>query len=105
LVDQHCRRPIEDLDNWFWIETAWLPPGAVNTAYAATLTARGGAAPYAWSITQGALPAGLALNPATGAITGTPAASGIANFTVQVLDSTGAPNTRTASETYSIQIP
>jgi hypothetical protein len=105
LVDQHCRRPIEDLDNWFWIETPWLLPGAMGTAYSATLTARGGRTPYTWSVTQGALPTGLSLNPGTGAISGTPSASGTYGFTVRVTDATAAPNTRTATETYSITIP
>ena len=74
-------------------------------ALASTLTARGSRTPYAWSITQGGLPAGLTLNPATGAITGIPTASGTVTFTVQVSDATPAPNGRTASGTYSIQIP
>jgi hypothetical protein len=104
LVDKKCRKAIEDLDNWFWIETPWLPPGALNAGYSATLTARGGHAPYTWSITQGALPQGLTLNGTTGVISGTLTASGTATFTVQVTDSTAAPNTRTASEQYSIKV-
>ncbi|HXJ40906.1 MAG TPA: Ig domain-containing protein, partial [Bryobacteraceae bacterium] len=71
------------------ITTASLPSGTVGTAYSQTLAATGGTAPYSWSI-AGALPAGLALNPATGGITGTPTAAGTSNFTVQVADSASA---------------
>lgn len=53
-------------------------PGAgdVGVPYSSTLTASGGATPYAWTITSGALPLGLALNASTGAITGTPLVAG-----------------------------
>lgn len=105
LVDQHCRRFIEDLDNWFWIETPWLPNGTVGAAYNTTLTARGGTPPYTWSIIQGALPGGLSLNSSTGTITGTPALSGSISFTLQATDAASAPNTRTATETYTITVP
>src|SRR5271166_2541592 len=51
------------------------------------MTVTGGAAPYTFSIGSGTLPAGLTLNTSTGAITGTPTASG--TFTVQVTDALG----------------
>jgi hypothetical protein len=63
----------------------------VNTAYNASLQSAGGTGTLAWSIVSGALPAGLALNAATGAITGTPTAAGNSNFTVQVTDSSNPP--------------
>jgi hypothetical protein len=47
----------------------------------------GGTAPYTFSVATGTLPAGLTLNTSTGAITGTPTASG--NFTIQVKDVNG----------------
>ncbi len=47
------------------------------------ITVNGGTAPYTFSVT-GTLPAGLTLNTTTGAITGTPTASG--TFTIQVKD-------------------
>jgi hypothetical protein len=61
------------------ITTAALASGTVGTAYSQTITATG-AAP----ITFGAsgLPAGLALNSSTGAITGTPTAAGLYIVTV-----------------------
>jgi hypothetical protein len=48
--------------------------------------ATGGTPPYTWSITAGALPAELALNTGTGALTGTPAASGDFSATLAVRD-------------------
>jgi hypothetical protein len=67
-----------------------LPAATVGTAYSQTLSAAAGTAPYAWSVTSGALPAGLTLAAGTGAISGTPTASGSFNFTVQAKDNTGA---------------
>lgn len=73
------------------IETASLPDGVVGVPYAATLTAGGGAPPYKWSMTQGTLPAGLTLDPATGQITGTPTEQGTFQITVKVEDSNVPP--------------
>ena len=63
-----------------------LPAGTVSAKYAQTLKATGGAVPYTWALSGGSLPAGLSLNPATGAIGGTPTASGAVNFIIQVTD-------------------
>ncbi len=67
--------------------TSPLPNATVGVSYAQTLIAVGGSTPYTWSITAGALPAQLSLNPTSGAITGTPAAAGTATFTATVTDS------------------
>ena len=75
------------------VSTTSLPAGVVNTVYTgATLQASGGTPPYSWSISAGTLPAGLNLN--AGAISGTPTAVGISNFTVKVTDA--AAGTATA---------
>jgi hypothetical protein len=67
-------------------------------AYNSTLTATGGTPPYAFSIINGSLPPGVALDASTGAITGIPTATGSYNFTVRVVDSTEpTPNPMTAS--------
>jgi hypothetical protein len=68
------------------VSTATLPDAVEFAAYSQQLTATGGTAPYTWSVTSGALPAGLALS-AQGLISGTPTVSGAFNFTVQAQDS------------------
>ena len=73
------------------VSTLSLPGGATGALYSYTLSASGGSGgPYTWAIVSGALPAGLALTPATGVIGGTPTAAG-SNFTFSVTatDSTG----------------
>ena len=72
------------------ITTSALPNGTVNQAYSTSLSGSGGTVPYTWSVTP-ALPAGLALNAATGAITGTPTAQGTTSHTFTLRD-TSAPS-------------
>jgi YVTN family beta-propeller protein len=67
------------------VSTTALSEAQNGVAYAATVAAIGGHAPYSWSIASGSLPDGLSLDP-TGAITGTPTADGTSSFTVQVGD-------------------
>jgi hypothetical protein len=78
------------------ITTTSLPNGQVGSAYSAQLTATGGTAPYSWAITSGALPAGLALNASTGAITGTPTAAADPSLSFQVTDSANPARTSSA---------
>src|SRR5262249_2115859 len=47
------------------------------------------------------LPPGLAINPATGALTGTPTLAGVYNFTVQVQDSLAVTTTKAFQLTVS----
>lgn len=49
-----------------------------------------GSQPISFSITAGALPAGVTLNATTGEISGTPTASGTFNFTVQATNGAGS---------------
>ena len=63
-----------------------LPNASVGAAYSQKLTATGGTPSYRWSITSGSLPAGLHLA-TSGLVSGTPTASGSANFTATVRDS------------------
>jgi len=79
------------------ITTSSLPGGTVGTAYNQTLAASGGTTPLTWSLSSGSLPAGLSLVASTGAITGTPTASGTSNFTARVSDSVGATATKALS--------
>lgn len=62
----------------------------VGVAYAFTPVATGGVLPYVFSLAAGALPAGLTLDPATGAIAGTPLGEGIAaGLILRVTDDVG----------------
>ena len=56
------------------ITTSSLPSGQAAVPYSAALAAIDGTSPYKWSITSGALPAGLTLA-STGAISGKPTTS------------------------------
>lgn len=66
-----------------------LPPATAQMPYAQSVSASGGTAPYTYTISSGALPAGLALNPATGLISGTPLQGGLFNFTIRATDANG----------------
>ena len=80
-----------------------LPAGVVGVAYSQTLSATGGQPPYSWSIVAGSLPAGLALAPSTGVLSGTPSAAGSINFTVGVSDGT-QPTPQAATKTLSLTV-
>jgi hypothetical protein len=62
--------------------------GQAGVPYRSALVASGGLSPYTYSITTGALPAGLTLN-ADGSIDGTPTGLSNAQFTAAVTDSSG----------------
>jgi uncharacterized protein (TIGR03437 family) len=83
--------------------TCGTGPAQLEVAYATSCPASYGTLPYTWSITSGALPAGLMLNTSTGAITGTPVVAGAYTYTVQVQDS--SMPVLTASQTVSGTIP
>ncbi len=67
-----------------------LPAATVGSAYATSVVATGGLAPFTFSVIGGALPSGLTLS-AGGAVTGAPTAAGTSNFTVQAKDSANPP--------------
>lgn len=79
------------------VATASLPSGSVGTAYSATLTATGGAAPYTW--TAPSLPPGLTLSSA-GVLAGTPTVRGDYSVVLQVTDA----QQQTASRTLTLTI-
>jgi hypothetical protein len=74
-----------------------LPQGTLGTAYSATISANGGQAPYAYSVSAGTLPQGLMLNPKTGVLSGTPTALGNFAFTIRAVDANGCEQFRVYS--------
>jgi len=84
------------------ITSTTAPNGSVGLAYVFTLTAQNGGTPYSWAIVSGALPSGLGLNTATGAISGTPNAIGSYSFTARVTDS-GSP-AQSATHAFTVSI-
>ena len=82
------------------ISTSALSAATVNVAYSASLTATGGSGTgYAWTLTSGTLPAGLALS-AAGVLSGTATALGNGTLTFKVTDS--ASNTASATFTFVV---
>ncbi len=80
-----------------------LPAGTVATGYSQALTASGGNGPYSYTVTVGALPAGLTLSTG-GLLSGTPTAGGTFNFTVTATDSSPAPGPFTGSQAYTLTV-
>lgn len=82
-----------------------LAGGTLGAAYSASITAAsGGTSPYGYAVTAGALPGGLTLNAATGAITGMPSALGTFNFSITATDSSTGTGPYTATQSYSINV-
>lgn len=77
-----------------------LTEGQPYTGSVAKLS--GGTGAVAYSVTNGALPAGLTLNSSTGVISGTPSASGAYDFTIGATDSATPPATVTMQYTGNI---
>jgi hypothetical protein len=88
------------------INTSSLASGAQGVPYGAGLSASGGTPPYAWSLNSGSdpLPPGLSLS-STGAISGTPAASGTFPFTVRVTDASNPQQIATKILSITIAAP
>jgi hypothetical protein len=84
------------------ITTSSLAPAFEDVGYVAQLSASGGAGSYTWSVSSGALPAGLTLNSATGVISGTPSSIGPVSFTVGVEDA--GPPAQSASATLALNV-
>lgn len=84
------------------ITTSTLPPGTSGVRYDARVFVVGGAAPYTFRVSGGALPSGLALDPASGDVAGTPAAAGSYTATISVEDSSVPPNG--AERVFTIEI-
>lgn len=79
------------------ITTASLPNGVSGKAYTVQLAATGGITPYVWTVSGGALPAGLTLS-SSGLISGTPTATGSFSVTAKVTDT--EPTAQSAIKSY-----
>lgn len=98
---QGYRGHASPLGNYFPVPLdAMLPTGFVATAYSTTITAQGGTNPYAFTLTAGALPAGLSFNGSTGVISGTPTTAAAYGFTIRVTDANGV----TGSTAFNITV-
>ena len=84
------------------ITTTSLPSGQLQSTYSGSVTATGGTAPYTWRVLSGALPGGVALDPNSGSLSGSPTAGGSFSFTVQAQDSSAT--VQTANQPLSINI-
>jgi hypothetical protein len=82
------------------ITTTTLGDATAGVPFSATLVATGGKSPYTWSISSGALPTGIQLTAASGAIAGTTSSTGAFSFTAKVTDSAG----NTATQAYSLAV-
>ncbi|MGA9752232.1 MAG: protease pro-enzyme activation domain-containing protein [Acidobacteriota bacterium] len=97
------------VNNWAACPAITLSPSALAngvdaTAYSATISATGGAAPYTYAVTSGSLPGGLALS-SSGTLSGTPTASGSSSFTVTATDANGCTGSQAYSLTILVQPP
>ncbi|MBN6152033.1 autotransporter domain-containing protein [Xanthomonas sp. AmX2] len=81
-----------------------LAGGTAGQAYTAAINpATGGIAPYTYTLSAGALPAGVTVNSATGALGGTPTVAGTFAFALTATDSTTGTAGQ-ASQSYSLSI-
>lgn len=67
-----------------------LPVFSTGASFAWTPQSQGGVAPIRWTISQGSLPAGLSLDPASGLISGSPTVNGVYAFTLSASDRNGS---------------
>jgi Putative Ig domain len=81
------------------VTSSSAPAATLGTSYSLALSAQGGSGTRTWSIASGQLPPGLALNPASGAISGSPSAAGVYGFRVRVSD-----GSRLASKQFTIPV-
>jgi hypothetical protein len=83
------------------LSPAALPNGTVGAAYSQTVSASGGTGTgYSYSVSSGALPAGLSLNASTGLVSGTPTTATSYSFTIRAVDS----GSNAGSQAYNVTI-
>lgn len=82
------------------------PHATAGIPYSHAFPASGGTAPYTFAITVGVVPAGMALNAATGVVSGTASTPAVNyNFTIQVTDSLGATASIACSISTQLTMP
>jgi len=87
----------------FYIVTPSLPNDTIGSPYSVTLQETGGTAPFAWSVSAGALPDNVTLaSSSTDSVTisGTPDRVQAVSFTIQVSDA----KSQTATQAYTVNI-
>jgi Putative Ig domain/Cutinase len=84
------------------VATQSLATGTVGDTYSSILNAQGGALPYVWSASPGALPPGLSLS-SDGTLAGIPATAGSYSVPVTVTDSAG--HTASGPVTITVNAP
>jgi hypothetical protein len=70
------------------------PVGPIGEPYSHAIIVAPGVPPYAFAVTAGALPAGIALNAGSGELSGVPTVPGTSNFTIEVTDDCGTTASR-----------
>ncbi len=79
---------------------ATLPAATMGAPYGQSFTQTGGIGTIAWSVSGGALPAGVTLNPSSGVLSGTPTTAATSTFTIRATDA----NTCLGERQYSLTI-
>jgi hypothetical protein len=82
------------------IDATSVGGGEVGVAYSQSPQANNGVPNYIWTVSKGALPSGLKIDPSNGNISGTPGSSGVYKLTLQLNDYAGG----SALQDVSIQI-
>jgi len=85
--------------------TTSLPDATAAVNYGQTISVSGGNSIYSFSITSGALPAGLTLDLSAGSISGTPTAYGSFSFTVTATDTASTPDMGSQAYTLNVNAP
>jgi aminopeptidase N len=99
--DRWILRSVSSTSYGMNVVTTDLPSVPQFTAYAETLFAKGGVAPYTWEVESGNLPDGLELDTQTGIISGVPTVPDSFDFTVRATDSS-SPNKTDTQELYIV---
>jgi hypothetical protein len=84
------------------ISTKALTEAALGKSYTTSIDATGGTGAFTWSVSGGALPPGLSLDPASGMISGTPTTRGTYSFTTHLADA--GPPTQFATTKLTVKV-